>query len=131
WKIVPAHRELMRALAAYDLVGFQTRSDLDAFRDYLLREADGVDLGDGRLRAFGRTVRADVFPIGIDVGKLAELAAASVAGRYTKRLRESLGGRALIIGVDRLDYSKGLVARFDAFSQLLEKHPDVRGRVTF
>jgi trehalose 6-phosphate synthase len=131
WKIVPAHRELMRALCAYDLVGFQTRSDLDAFRDYLLREADGTDLGDGRLRAFGRTLRADVFPIGIDVDKLAELAAASVAGRYTKRLRDSLVGRSLIIGVDRLDYSKGLVARFDAFGELLEKYPDTRGQVTF
>jgi trehalose 6-phosphate synthase len=121
----------MRALCAYDLVGFQTQGDLDAFRDYLLREAGGSDLGDGRLRAFGRTLRAGVFPIGVDVEKLAELAAASVAGRYTKRLRDSLGERTLIIGVDRLDYSKGLVARFDAFGELLGKYPDVRGQVTF
>jgi trehalose 6-phosphate synthase len=131
WKIVPAHRELMRALCAYDLVGFQTQSDLDSFRDYLLREAEGEDLGGGRLRAFGRVMRGAVFPIGVDVEKLAELAAASVAGRYTKRLLDSLVERTLIIGVDRLDYSKGLVARFDAFGELLEKYPDVRGRVTF
>jgi trehalose 6-phosphate synthase len=131
WKIVPSHRDLMRALCAYDLVGFQARSDLDAFRDYLVRDADGSDLGEDRLRAFGRTLRAGVFPIGVDVDKLAALAQSTVTGRHTKRLLDSLGARTLIIGVDRLDYSKGLLARFEAFSHLLEKSPDVRGRVTF
>ena len=54
WRIVPCHRELMRALCAYDLVGFQTRTDADAFRDYLVREARGKDLGEGVVQAFVR-----------------------------------------------------------------------------
>src|SRR5215467_10556524 len=57
-RVLPNHQHLMRSLCAYDLVGFQTQSDLDGFRDYLLRWAGGEDLGDGVLRAFGRIVRA-------------------------------------------------------------------------
>src|SRR3984893_2802325 len=67
-RIVPNHRELIAALCAYDLVGFQTAADLEGFRDYLLRQGGGEDLGGGRLRAFRRTFRAGVFPVGLDVG---------------------------------------------------------------
>jgi trehalose 6-phosphate synthase len=131
WRIVPCHRDLMRALCAYDLVGFQTRTDADAFRDYLVREAGGRDHGEGVVRAFDRTVRIGVFPIGVDAGKLAAMAASAVGNRTTERLRRSLVDRSLIIGVDRLDYSKGLLARFEAFGHLLEAYPEVRDHVTF
>ena len=64
-------------LCAYDLVGFQTQSDLDGFRDYLLRWATERSSGRGVLRAFGRVVRAQVFPIGIDVATVAGQAKAA------------------------------------------------------
>lgn len=130
-RVLPSHRDLVEALCAYDLVGFQTKSDLHGFCDYLVRWAGAEDFGDGVLRAFGRIVRARVFPIGIDVGTVAAQAAAADGTRQMRRLGQSLGERTLMIGVDRLDYSKGLPERFQAFADLLENHPDTRGHVVF
>src|SRR6516162_4201526 len=127
-RVLPNHQSLMRSLCAYDLVGFQTQSDLDGFRDYLLRWAGGEELRPGVLRAFGRIVRAQVFPIGIDVATVSALAAAADGSRHLRRLRQSLVDRVLMIGVDRLDYSKGLAARFQAYWHLLEMHRETRGR---
>jgi len=130
-RILPNHRELAAALCAYDLVGFQTAGDLDSFRDYLLRQGGGADLGGGRLRAFGRIVQAEVFPIGIDVDAVAQQAAEAEESRQMRRLTASIRDRSLIIGVDRIDYSKGLPARFVAYSHLLEHYPETRGRTVF
>ncbi|MGC2203023.1 MAG: trehalose-6-phosphate synthase [Stellaceae bacterium] len=128
-RVLPNHRDLVRSLCSYDLIGFQTQSDLDGFRDYLLRWAGAEELGGGLLRAFGRIVRARVFPIGIDVAAVSAQADAADGTRHMRRLRDSLGDRALMIGVDRLDYSKGLAARFQAYSHLLETHPETRRRM--
>jgi trehalose 6-phosphate synthase len=130
-RLVPNHRELVEALCAYDLVGFQTVTDLEGFRDYLLRWAGGEDLGGGVLRAFGRVVRAAVFPVGIDVDAIASQAEAADNSRHMRRLQASIRDRVLLIGVDRLDYSKGLPARFAAYSHLLENYPQTRGRTVF
>jgi len=111
---LPRHEDIMRALCAYDLVGFQTMNDLSAFHDYIVLEADGEVLANGLVRAYGRTLRADVFPIGIDADELTALAAEHDSSTEHERLMEVLHGRAMIIGVDRLDYSKGLVERFRA-----------------
>ncbi|MBV9017056.1 MAG: trehalose-6-phosphate synthase [Alphaproteobacteria bacterium] len=127
-RIVPNHRELAAALCAYDLVGFQTAADFEGFRDYLLRHAGGQDLGGGRLRAFGRIVQAGAFPIGIDVAAVTAHAEAAEESRQMRRLTGSIRDRSLIIGVDRIDYSKGLPARFAAYSHLLEHYPQTRGR---
>jgi trehalose 6-phosphate synthase len=127
-RVLPNHYDIAKWLCAYDLVGFQTQSDLDGFRDYLLRWAGGDELGNGVLRAFGRIVRAQVFPIGIDVATVSGQARAADGARHNPRLRQSLGTRTLMIGVDRLDYSKGLAARFEAYSHLLETYPETRGR---
>jgi trehalose 6-phosphate synthase len=130
-RVLPNHSELAQALCSYDLIGFQTKSDAQGFCDYLSRWADGVDLGNGILRAFGRMVRVQVFPIGIDTAEIARLARAAEESRHMQRLRTSLSGRTLMIGVDRLDYSKGLPARFAAFEQLLKAYPETRGRIVF
>jgi trehalose 6-phosphate synthase len=130
-RVLPNHRDLVEALCAYDLVGFQTQSDLHGFTDYLLRWAGAEDLGRGVFRAFGRIVRARVFAIGIDAAAVSRLAAAADSSRHMQRLRQSLVNRTLMIGVDRLDYSKGLPARFAAFEQLLKAYPETRRRVVF
>ena len=130
-RILPTHQELVRSMCAYDLIGFQTKTDLLAFRDYLLRWAAAEDLGQGMLRAFGRVIEARAFPIGIDVATIAGHAEEANTSRHMRRLRQSIGERALMIGVDRLDYSKGLLNRFEAYAQLLEKYPQTRGRVVF
>ena len=130
-RILPNHRELVEALCAYDLVGFQTKSDAQGFCDYLIRWAAAEDLGNGILRAFGRIVRTQVFPIGIDTEVVSAHAAAAETSRHMQRLRRSLGNRTMMIGVDRLDYSKGLPARISAFAKLLEDYPETRNRVVF
>ncbi|MCZ6744841.1 MAG: trehalose-6-phosphate synthase, partial [Alphaproteobacteria bacterium] len=126
---LPRDQTLIRALLAYDLIGFQTEGDLVEFRDYILHEGDGELLDDNRVKAFGRTARAQAFPISIDTDHVATLAQQSQRSSRTTRLKESLGGRDLIVGVDRLDYSKGLVERFHAFEHLLQRYNDLRNRV--
>jgi trehalose 6-phosphate synthase len=127
-RVLPNHPDLIKSLFAYDLIGFQTQSDLDGFRDYVLRWAGGEEIAIGLFRAFGRIVRAQVFPIGIDVATVSAQAAAADGSRHLRRLQNSLSNRALMIGVDRLDYSKGLAARLQAYSHFLETYPQVRGQ---
>jgi trehalose 6-phosphate synthase len=127
---LPGHEHLVRALCAYDLVGFQTEADVHGFADYIVNEAHGVSAADGTYTAFGRRGRAGAFPISIDTEGFVRAAERAGAGPETKRLSESLVGRALIIGVDRLDYSKGLPQRFEAFDHLMERRREHRSRVT-
>ena len=126
---LPHYIDLLKALCAYDLVGFQTIEDLTAFHDAILRPASGKVSADGRIQAFDREFRSGVFPIGIDPNAVANMAARAVKSRTTRRLQESLRGRKLIIGVDRLDYSKGLEHRFKAFACFLENYPEQRNHV--
>jgi trehalose 6-phosphate synthase len=123
---LPVHEALVRSLFAYELVGFQTGKDLQAFQDYVEREAGGRAGDDGTMHAFGTSVRAGAFPIGIDPAVVATYATRAASTRQAARLRDSLAGRRLIIGVDRLDYTKGLVHRFAALERLLETHPQHR-----
>jgi trehalose 6-phosphate synthase len=119
---VPHHRELIEAMLAYDLIGFQTEDDCDNFQSYL-RENLGLSIrGDIVTSLHGRT-RVAVFPIGIDAEKFAQYAAKSVTHPDVSRLRRSLHGEKLAIGVDRLDYSKGLVNRISAFDRMWTERP--------
>ncbi|MGE4220348.1 MAG: alpha,alpha-trehalose-phosphate synthase (UDP-forming) [Alphaproteobacteria bacterium] len=126
----PEHVWLVRSMFAYDLVGFQTETDAAHFRRYVVEEIGGTDHGDGRLTAFGRTIRAEVFPIGIDVDGFRRMATTREAMEQIERLKRRMLGRAHIIGVDRLDYSKGLPDRFRAFQRLLDLYPHNRKAVT-
>jgi trehalose 6-phosphate synthase len=128
---LPWHDRLVQALAAYDLIGFQTAADLRCFHDYLYREGVGYALGDGVIQVGDRTLRARDFPIGIDAQDFARMAVSAEAVRASQRLARSLLGRKLIIGVDRLDYTKGLPERLRAYETLLQNYPRQRGQVTF
>ena len=128
---LPCYLPILRDLALYDLAGFQTERDLWAFHDCLTQpEVGGAVLRDGRVSAFGRTFRAEVFPIGIDVDDCASLARENMKHPRVRRLAKSVADRKLIIGVDRLDYSKGLELRFRAFERLLSRYPSARGEVS-
>lgn len=128
---LPCYLPILRSLALYDVVGFQTERDLWAFHDCVTQpEIGGAVLRDGRVSAFGRTFRAEVFPIGIDVESCAALARENMEHSKVRRLAKSVADRKLIIGVDRLDYSKGLELRFRAFEKLLARYPSVRGEVS-
>ena len=128
---LPWHREIVKALCAYDLIGFQTEEDLECFQDYIRREVGGEIGENGVIRVFGRTLRAGAFPIGVDTEIFAKMAEDSEHSNQVERLKKSLIGRDLIIGVDRLDYSKGLINRVEAFEHLLTTYPDNRGNVVF
>jgi len=127
---IPQHEWLMRALFAYDLVGFQAEADLLHFSRYVQAEAGAVDLGEHRFRAFDRTLRAGAFPIGIDVDEFAALTHAKEGVDMYERMKEEYSRRKLLLGVERLDYSKGLPQRLRAFKTLLQKYPGNLGSAT-
>ncbi|MCC5867132.1 MAG: alpha,alpha-trehalose-phosphate synthase (UDP-forming) [Gammaproteobacteria bacterium] len=129
-RALPVHEHLLRCLCAYDVVGFHTQRDLRSFQECIAQPGIGGHiLSDGRIRAGGRMFRADVFPIGIEVEDCGSLAHAHRDNPEVKLLRDSLMGRRMIIGVDRLDYSKGLPERFHAYERLLQHYPDNRRNV--
>ena len=125
---LPQHAQLMRGLFSYDLLGFQTEDDLLRFRDYVVRQAGGAVSGD-EYTAFGRTLIAKAYPIGIDTRDLYKQAASAAVQREVEKMRATLNGRTQIIGVDRLDYTKGLPQRFQSMLRLLEDYPDTQGKV--
>jgi trehalose 6-phosphate synthase len=129
---LPNHRDLLETLASYDLIGVHTARDLRALEDYFLHETGATMRRDGRMRTHtGRLFRAAAFPISIDTDGIAAMARDALANREIGQLRDSLEGRLLIIGVDRLDYSKGLPQRFQAYARLLEREPELHRRITF
>jgi trehalose 6-phosphate synthase len=119
----PEHEWLMRSFFAYDLVGFQTATDLANFQRFLV-DFQGASLSDDKLTAMGRTIIAAVFPIGIDVEAFAAMAHTAEAKERIERLHRRAVPRVHIIGVDRLDYTKGLPERLRAFWRLLELYPE-------
>lgn len=127
---IPQHEWLIRALFAYDLVGFQSEVDVQHFSRYVRNEADAQVLGEDRYRAFGRTTVAQAFPIGIDVDEFARLSHAREACETYDTMREQYSRRRLLIGVDRLDYSKGIPHRVRAFRELLKHYPENRNSAT-
>ncbi len=121
---IPGHDWLLRGLFSYDLVGFQSQADLAHFGRYVESEAHAQQVEPGRWRAFGRTVQAGAYPIGIDVDEFAGLAEAPEAREMYQRMKNEYSRRKLLVGVDRLDYSKGLPHRMRAFRELLQKYPE-------
>jgi trehalose 6-phosphate synthase len=113
---LPGHRKLVEALFHYDVVGFQTEDNLSAFTGYLANEI-GVERpdSDGVVTAFGRTTRLGAFPIGIKPDDFSDGARSPGGQESFARMQESMAGRRMIIGVDRLDYSKVLEERFLAY----------------
>jgi trehalose 6-phosphate synthase len=129
---LPRGDQLLRTFCHYDVIGFQTEHDRDNFLDCVRQMLGATERDDaGRFRLQGRPVDVLALPIGIDTRGFAKQAERSARGRDADRLRESLVGRELIIGVDRLDYSKGLPQRFDAYRALLENHPHLRRKVSY
>ncbi|MFO7855281.1 MAG: trehalose-6-phosphate synthase [Paracoccaceae bacterium] len=126
---LPNHAQLAHGLAEFDLVGFQTQRDTDNFRRYMA-EHHGAELReDGGIRVFERTLCAKAFPIGIDPEEIRRFAEAEEARAAADRVGRMIENRALVLGVDRLDYSKGLPQRLQAFGALLDDNADLRGKV--
>ena len=126
---LPNHRELVESLFAYDVVGFQTDDWRDSFLHYVTEQMGAEIETDGRVTVDGRTIRIVSCPIGIDFDTFVE-AANSPPARYARyRAKQSAAGRDMVIGVDRLDYSKGLEERFLGYERFLRDHPDQHGEL--
>jgi trehalose 6-phosphate synthase len=130
-RALPRAPQLVRALLAYDVVGFQTESDRDSFLGCVRLMCGIAPDEEGTLPVGGHLCRAAVFPIGVDVEGVNSVADRAQAAAPVRRMVEGLGGRRLIIGVDRLDYSKGLLERFEAYRKFLEDASEHAGRVTY
>jgi trehalose 6-phosphate synthase len=114
---LPQADALLRTMAAYEVVGVQVEEDAENLNATFLR--------------LGIAAHAAAFPVGINPDSLAQAARRAERGPEVVRLAESLADRALILGVDRMDYSKGLPQRFRGFAQLLKRFPDHRNRVRY
>lgn len=121
---VPEHDWLMRSLFAYDLVGFQSHADVAHFSHYVGTEIPAAVLGENEFRAYGKTLQVQAFPIGIDVDKFETLARGPESTGLYEQMRTEYSRRRLLLGVERMDYSKGLPQRLKAFRQLLQNYPE-------
>ena len=128
---IPGHESLMRALFAYDVVGFQTGTDRQHFGEIAKTLDPEASVEERYMIAFGRQSLVQAYPIGIDVAAFREMAETDEAAAIVERVRQRNLEREQIIGVDRLDYSKGLPERMEAMEKLLENYPENWGRTTF
>lgn len=132
---LPWREELLIDLLHYDLLGFQTERDLKNFSRCLesLEIAAVESAGPGRRRIeFGpRFVDAGAFPIGMDYREFADRAASEEVTARVEALQNDIGPYKMLLGIDRLDYSKGLLHRLRAYEQALEAHPALREKVVF
>ena len=115
---LPKHERVILSLCHYDLVGFQTDNDADNFARYLKDECRMPSRDPRTFIAGQRTVRIGTFPVGVETAEFERLARRSVRSPFVREVIDSLAGRAMIIGVDRLDYSKGIALRMEAFERL-------------
>ncbi len=121
---LPFHRRLVESMLDYDLVGFQSAELMESFHHYLERELGATISIDGLVEVDGKSFQTGVYPIGIDAREFDALTERPDAREAFDTLKRSAADRKVIIGVDRLDYSKGLVERFNGYRRFLEEHPD-------
>ena len=125
---LPNHRELVASLLSYDVIGFHTQEWRASFIDYIVTHLDARIEGDFA-HYEGRVTRLLICPIGLDTTEFTSALDTTAAREAQERLISSAVGRQVIVGVDRLDYSKGLQERFLAYEQLLNTRPDLCEKV--
>ncbi len=128
---LPNHERLIPSLGHYNLVGFQTEIDATNFSRYLSNECGLKRLNGDAFSFEGNSVRVGEFPVGVEAEAFSRLARRAMSSSFVREVLESLSGRAMIIGVDRLDYSKGLPERMNAFERFLTICPEWHGNVTY
>ena len=129
---LPHHERLVAAMLHYDVIGFQSVEWLESFLHYCRKEHGAeVDEDSGTVRIGNRSSIARAFPIGIDHAEFMALGETEIARRSQQRLEGSARKRTIAIGVDRLDYSKGLPERIDALERLFSSHDDMVNELLF
>jgi len=123
FRMIPWRRELLEGMLGADLIGFHTYDDMRHFLSSVSR-LTGIPNNRGRIETGDRIIEVDSFPMGIDYRKYAMAAASPRTIDHEIHLRASLGKQQLILSIDRLDYSKGLPQRLQAFELFLDRHPE-------
>ncbi len=126
---LPNAKALGRSLFAYDVIGFQTEEWMQSFREFAVADLGAEEGEGGSLTLDGRCLRMVVTPIGIETSDFVKMANGPVARQTFEQMQRSANGRAMIVGVDRLDYSKGLDERLAGYERFLREHPEVRKEV--
>jgi trehalose 6-phosphate synthase len=127
---MPNHERLIPSLCDYDLVGFQTHGDAANFARYLAKELGTPSHISMRLGNGDRAMRIGTFPVGIETRNFTRLARRAVKTDFVRRVMDSVPG-TLMIGVDRLDYSKGIPQRLEAYERFLAANPQWHGKITY
>ncbi len=129
FRLLPWRKEILEGLLGADLIGFHT---YDYVRHFLssVRRILGYEHSLGEVTVGNRLVWADMFPMGIDYGKYADAVQDAEVQAEIRRIRRKYGRRRIILSFDRLDYTKGIPPRLEAFDAFLEKHPEYRGEVS-
>jgi len=128
---LPGSAELLRAIMEYNLVGLQTDLDAGNLKRALMQDLGAVQRKADLVEAGEHQTRVKGFPIGIEVSGFQRAAQRAGTNRLVRQTLAGLGSRRLIIGVDRLDYSKGIPERMESFERFLVGNPDQRGQVTY
>ncbi|TVQ24753.1 MAG: bifunctional alpha,alpha-trehalose-phosphate synthase (UDP-forming)/trehalose-phosphatase [Spirochaetaceae bacterium] len=128
FRLLPWRNDILNGLLGSDLIGFHT---YDYARHFLssVRRLLGMDNNLGTIQGPNRMTKVDVFPMGIDYEKYAASSSLPEVQKEIERIRQSARGRRIIFSVDRLDYSKGIPNRIQAFHRFLERYPDYHGKV--
>ena len=134
--VLPQHERLLSSLLQYDVIGFQTERDVGNFVRYVETTGTNVRVSQGAdrqvlLREDNRQIRVGAFPVGIDIIEFERRARRAIGSSFVQKVIQSLDGRAMMIGVDRLDYSKGLMQRMEAVDLFFQQWPQWRGKVTY
>jgi len=129
FRMLPWREQILEGILGSDLVGFHT---YDYVRYFLgsARRLLGTEDQLGRLTVDGRLVNVDAFPMGIDYDRYANGVDDPKTLREIRTIKERAGDRKVVLGIDRLDYTKGIPERLRAFDAFLERYPEWRGRVT-
>jgi len=129
FRALPWRRELLAGMLGADLVGFHTYDYVRHFVSSASRMF-GLEHRLGRIGYGGRELQADVFPMGIDYDRFARAARSDRVSAQAEKNRAMTGGARIVLSVDRLDYTKGIVQRLEAYAEFLGENPSQRGKVS-
>src|SRR5690606_37729186 len=129
FRLIPWRRELLQGMLGADLLGFHTFDDVRHFISSATR-LTSTNNNSNWLEVEGRTVFAEPFPMGIDSKRFSALSTNEKVLQRVAELRSTFSGQKIILSIDRLDYSKGILQRLEAFELFLQKYPQFHKQVT-
>jgi len=129
FRLLPWRKEIIEGFLGADLIGFHTNDYVLHFLDSVHRLL-GCEDTFGQISAGNRVIKVDVFPMGIDYKRFATAVQEPEVQRGIERIRKKVGDRKIILSIDRLDYTKGIAQRLEAFDLFLESNPQYKEKVT-